>query len=109
MMNKWMMMCFASTVLAAGVAFAHPPEADDKSDAEQTAEITAPADAAPAEAVEAVEVDCDTLTDDAEKAQCIEEAERRAAAEAKAEEAPRKGGKAQRSNSNRMEADNTDE
>jgi DNA-directed RNA polymerase alpha subunit len=96
----------ASTLLAAGAALAHPPESDDKAEAEQTAEVETPAEIAPAEAVE---IDCETLTDEAEQAKCVEDAARRAAAEANAEAQPKKGGKAQRSNTNRMEADNTDE
>lgn len=101
-MKKWFAVCFASALFAAGTAFADPP-AEKAEEAEEAAPAEDAAEAAPAAEEE---VDCSALEGD-EKTKC-EESKSEAEAEAPAEE-PAKGGKAQRSNKNRMESEYTDE
>lgn len=76
--------------------------------AEQTATETAPPAATEAEAAPEQPVDCTTLEGEAKTA-CEAAAAATEAAAATPEAAPAKGGKAQRSNSNRMESEFVDE
>ena len=103
-MRLWISTCFATALIATSAAFAEPtPIEDGGTKGEQTDEVATPVD----ETAEKALPNCDEIEGEEEKAKCLELHEQAAAKEAAREE--RKGGKAQRSNTNRMEADNTDE
>jgi len=105
-MRLWISTCFLTTVIAAGAAFADPtPIEDGGTKSEETATDELP-NATADETAEKALPNCDEMEDEEEKAACLELHEKAAERETREE---RKGGKAQRSNTNRMEADNTDE
>ena len=108
-MKKWFVACCASAVFAAGTAFADPPAEAPAAEAPVVEEATASDEATEAPAAEeAAPVDCEKLEGD-EKTKCTEAKAKAEAEAAPAAEEPTKGGKAQRSNKNRMESEYTDE
>ena len=93
-------------VLGVPLALASEPTNSDANEAEATENADANATEAPAEADADAAPDCTALEGE-EKTKC--EAAAAATEAPEAAEAPAKGGKAKRSNTNRMEAEATDE
>ena len=98
-MKKFLAACAACTLVVATAAFADPQAEPPAEEAATTEEATTTEEAAPES--------CDSLEGDAKTA-CEEKAKAEAEAEKK-DEGESKGGKAQRSNTNRMESEYTDE